>query len=78
MSKFCELTKNIKHIGEVSTGRVDGSPSGAVINVSTNENTGETRDTLTGKLKSLIISCSIKRACLTLNLAVRKMISTPS
>ena len=53
MSKFCDLDKNIKHIGEVSTSRVDGSPSGAKILTSTNGVTGDVRDTLDGKLAKM-------------------------
>ena len=56
MGKFCDLDKNIKHIGEVATGHVDGKPSGAVIDTSTNDVTGEERETLTGLLKNMTTS----------------------
>lgn len=50
---WCDLKKNAKHIGEVSTSRTDGSPTGAEIDTSTNEVTGQVRDTLAGKFKKM-------------------------
>lgn len=53
MSNFCDLNRNIKHIGEVSTSRKDGSPTGAKILTSTNENTGDVRYTIAGKFAQM-------------------------
>lgn len=50
---WCDLKENAKHINEVATGRANGSPTGAVIDTSTNEVTGQVRDTLTGKFKKM-------------------------
>ncbi len=50
---WCNLKKNAKHIGEVSTSRADGSPTGAEILTSTNGVTGQVRDTLAGKFKKM-------------------------
>ncbi|MGB0942964.1 MAG: hypothetical protein ACPGUE_11205 [Marinomonas sp.] len=50
---WCDLKKNAKHIGEVSTSKKDGSPTGVEILTSTNEVTGQERDTLAGKFKKM-------------------------
>lgn len=50
---WCNLKKNAKHIGEVSTSRTDGSPNGTEILTSTDEVTGQVRDTLAGKFKKM-------------------------
>lgn len=59
---WCDLKKNAKHIGEVSTSRVDGSPTGAEILTSTDEVTGQVRDTLAGKLKKFDVQLSTQES----------------
>lgn len=50
---FCETKEQLKHLGEVVTGKADGSPTGADIETSTLDYTGQVRETLTALLQKI-------------------------
>lgn len=50
---FCETKEQLKHLGEVVTGKVDGSPTGDDIETSKLEYTGQVRETLPALLKKI-------------------------
>lgn len=50
---FCETKEQLKHLGEVVTGKTDGSPTGADIDTSTLAYTGQERGTLPSLLAKI-------------------------